>query len=193
MKIFQLKSQSFINNFINPSPINKFINEITSALDKIPENRNKCESEKFDYNNIYTLLPKCTLSQFNNNMKVSLDEQQLQHCKECGQELNSQSMSMHYKNHYDSLKKNMANNNLLRLVSLRAQKVNESNQRRLALAKKNNSLTAAKKSKLVSLLTLRGKIVKQNNEKLVALVTLRGKIMNQNNEKRQAAIVHKLK
>ena len=45
MKIFQLKSQSCINNFINRSPINKFITEITSALDKIPENRNKCESE----------------------------------------------------------------------------------------------------------------------------------------------------
>ena len=126
-------------------------------------------------------------------MKVSLNEQELQHCKECGEELNSQSMSMHYKNHYDSLKKNMANNNLLRLVSLRAQKVNEYNQRWLALAKKNNSLTAAKKSKLVSLLTLRGKKVKQNNQKLIALVTLRGKIINQNNEKRQAAILHKLK
>ena len=55
MKIFQLKSQSCINNFINRSPINKFITEITSALDKIPENRNKCESEKFDYNNIFII------------------------------------------------------------------------------------------------------------------------------------------
>ena len=99
MKIFQFKSETSINNFINETPINKFINEITCARDKIPEKRNKSESEKFDYNNIYTVFPKCTLSQFNNNMKVSLDEQELQHCKECGEELNSQTMSMHYKNH----------------------------------------------------------------------------------------------
>ena len=39
MKIFQLKSQSFINNFINQTPINKFINEITCALDCIPEKK----------------------------------------------------------------------------------------------------------------------------------------------------------
>ena len=39
MKIFQLKSQTFINNFINETPINKFINEITSALDSIPEKK----------------------------------------------------------------------------------------------------------------------------------------------------------
>ena len=126
-------------------------------------------------------------------MKVSLNEQELQHCKECGEELNSQSMSMHYKNHYDTLQKNMGNNKLLRLVSLRAQKVNEHNQRCLALAKKNNSLTAAKKSKLVAMLTLSGKIVKENNEKLVALLTLRGKIMKENNEKCLAAIVHTFK
>ena len=100
-------------------------------------------------------------------------------------------MSMHYRNHYDSLKKNMGNNNLLRLVTLRPQKVYEYKQRRLQVAKKNNALTGAKKSKLVSLLTLRGKKVKQNNQKLIALVTLRGKIINQNNEKRQAAILHK--
>ena len=82
--------------------------------------KNKSESEKFDYNNIYTVLPKSTLSQFNNNMKVSLDEQELQDCKECGEELNSQTMSMHYKNHYDSLQKNMGKNKLLTLLSLRA-------------------------------------------------------------------------
>ena len=99
----------------------------------------------------------------------------MQDCKECGEELNSQTMSMHYKIHYDSLQKNMGKNKLLTLLSLRAQKVNEHNQRHLALAKKTNLLTAAKKTKLVALLTLRGKIVKENNEK------------------RLAAIVHKLK
>ena len=85
MKIFQLKSLTFINSFINQTPINKFINEIPCALDKIPEKRKMSESEKFNYNNIYTVLPKCTLSQFNSHMKVSLDEQELQHCKECGE------------------------------------------------------------------------------------------------------------
>ena len=127
MKIFQFKSETSINNFINETSINKFINEITSALDSIPEKRNKSESEKFVYNNIYTDLPKCTLSQFNNNMKVSLDEREMQDCKECGEELNSQTMSIHYKIHYDSLQKNMGKNKLLTLLSLRAQKVNEHN------------------------------------------------------------------
>ena len=37
MKIFQFKSETSINNFINEAPINKFINEITSELDPIPE------------------------------------------------------------------------------------------------------------------------------------------------------------
>ena len=108
-------------------------------------------------------------------MKVNLDEGEMEDCKECGQQLNSQTMSIHYKIHYDSLQKNMGKNKLLTLLSLRAQKVNEHNQRCLALAKKTNLLTAAKKTKLVALLTLRGKIVKENNEK------------------RLAAIVHKLK
>ena len=92
MKIFQFKSETSINNFINETSINKFINEITSALDSIPEKRNKSESEQLDYNKIYTGLPKSTLSQFNNNMKVSLDERELEDCKECGEELNSQTM-----------------------------------------------------------------------------------------------------
>ena len=85
MKIFQFKSEISINNFINETSIIKFINEITSALDSIPEKRNKSEWEELDYNKIYkqdnsvshcipTGLPKSTLSQFNNNMKVNLDE-----------------------------------------------------------------------------------------------------------------------
>ena len=88
----------------------------------------------------------------------------------CGEELNSQSISMHYKNHYDSLQKNMGKNKLLTLLSLRAQKVNEHNARHLAVAKKTNLVAAAKKTKLVALLTLRAKIVKENNERRLAAI-----------------------
>ena len=67
-----------------------------------------------DYNKIYKQnnlvshcipsgLPKSTLSQFNDNMKVNLDEGEMEDCKECGQQLNSQTMSKHYKIHYNSL------------------------------------------------------------------------------------------
>ena len=108
-------------------------------------------------------------------MKVSLDEREMQDCKECGEELNSQTMSIHYKIHYDSLQKNMSKNKLLILLSLRAQKENEHNERHLAAAKKTKLVAVVKKTKLVALLTLRAKIVKENNERCLA------------------AIVHKLK
>ena len=111
MKIFQFKSETSINNFINETSINNFINEISSALDFIkeanrshPEKRKRSEcGEELDYNKIYKQdnsvshcipsgLPQSTLSQFNDNMKVNLDEGEMEDCKECGQQLKSQTM-----------------------------------------------------------------------------------------------------
>ena len=85
-----------------------------------PEKRKRSEcGEELDYNKIYKQdnsvshcipsgLPKSTLAQFNNNMRVHLDEGEMEDCKECGQQLDSQTMSIHYKIHYDSLQKDMA-------------------------------------------------------------------------------------
>ena len=42
------------------------------------------------------------------NMRLQLDKGEMEDCKQCGEQLDSQTMSIHYKTHFDSLEKDMA-------------------------------------------------------------------------------------
>ena len=39
------------------------------------------------------------------NMRLQLDKGEMEDCKQCGEQLDSQTMSIHYKTHFDSLEK----------------------------------------------------------------------------------------
>ena len=42
------------------------------------------------------------------NMKLQLHKEEMDYCKQCGQQLDSQTVAIHYKTHLDSLEKDMA-------------------------------------------------------------------------------------
>merc|ERR1712105_305562 len=42
------------------------------------------------------------------NMRLQLHKEEMDHCKQCGQQLDSQTVAIHYKTHLDSLEKDMA-------------------------------------------------------------------------------------
>ena len=106
----------------------------------------------------------------------------MEDCIEYGQQLNSQTMSIHYKIHYDSLQKNMAHyynkstitnvttKSTLPLRSRSSEGTSGNNDSEYVGEARNEADFLNKMNKLVTLLTLRAEKENEHNERCPAAV-----------------------